>query len=383
MNMSDYYEILGVAKDASDDEIKKAYRKMAIKYHPDKNADNPEAAEKFKEVSEAYETLSDSQKRQMYDRYGKEGLGGASGSGGGGAGFSSMEDALRTFMGAFGGGGGGDGMFESFFGFDSGGGGRYASQGASKKISITITLDEAAIGTTKEAKITNWTSCTKCHGSGAKSDADIITCSTCQGQGNVHQTRGFFSMSSPCPQCHGSGQMIKTPCDTCHGAGKTKEQQQVKINIPPGVDTGMRLKMPGHGDAGDHGGPPGDLYVYITVKEHSVFKREGDDLILELPIDITEAAMGAKKEIPTLNEKYRLMIPAGTQSGKLLRIKGKGIPNVHAQGIGDIIVKVVVETPVHLTDTQKKLLKEFKESINEQNSPRQRTFIDRVKSIFK
>ncbi|MCH9612854.1 MAG: Chaperone protein DnaJ [Chlamydiia bacterium] len=379
--MSDYYSTLGIAKDASQDEIKKAYRKMALKYHPDKNKGDSKAEASFKEVSEAYETLSDPDKRRMYDQFGKEGVQGQGGFGGGGGGFSSMEDALRTFMGAFQGGGGGG--FESFFGFEGGGqGGAYAQQGASKKISLTISFEEAAKGVEKEALITNWITCGKCDGSGAKSKSDITTCSTCHGRGSISQSRGFFNMSSTCPHCHGSGQMIKTPCDTCHGAGKVKEKQKIKIKIPAGVDSGMRLKMAGHGDAGENGGPPGDLYVYLTVSPHNFFKRDGDDILIELPVTFSEAALGCKKEIPTLSEKCRLTIPAGTQSGKQLRIKQKGFANVHGHGHGDIIVRIQVETPVHLTKEQTEMLTQFAKTESPSNSPGKKSFLDKVKSLF-
>jgi molecular chaperone DnaJ len=260
--MKDYYQVLGVAKDASKDEIKKVYRKLALKYHPDKNPNNPEAEAKFKEVSEAYEVLSDEKKKAAYDQYGEAGLRGQQGfGGGGGPGFSSMEEALRTFMGAFGrGGGGGDSMFDSFFGFDSGGD-SHARKGSSKKISITISYEEAAKGVDKEAVISNYINCDKCSGSGAASSKDISTCSTCQGNGQVFQSRGFFSMSSTCPTCHGAGKVITKPCIKCHGRGQTKDKQHVNIHLPAGIDDGMQLRMSGYGDAGEGGAPSGDLYV--------------------------------------------------------------------------------------------------------------------------
>lgn len=389
--MTDYYEVLGVPRDASADEIKKAYRKLALKYHPDKNADNPDAEKKFKEVSEAYEVLSDDKKRQMYDQYGSDALKGGGMGGGGAAGFSSMEEALRTFMGAFGGGGGPEGMggdtiFDSFFGQDFGGGAEqmYARQGVSKKAQISISFEDAAKGIEKEIAVTTNVQCSACNGNGARSPQDIKTCSTCHGSGQLHQSRGFFSMSSTCPHCHGSGKMIAVPCRECHGAGKVKEKQRVKVPIPAGIDDGMRLKMTGYGDAGEAGGPPGDLYVYIRVKPHDLFSREGDDLILKLPVSLTEAALGCKKEIPRLFSKkpVRLTIPSGTQTGKVLRVKGEGFKNVHGHGKGDLLIHIHVETPVNLSAKQKSLLEDFQQTETESNSLERKSFLDKMKVFF-
>ena len=294
----EYYDTLGVEKNASQDEIKKAYRKMAIKHHPDKNPDNPDAEQQFKEVSEAYEVLSDPQKRQVYDRYGAEGVRAGAAGAGGGQGFGSMEDALRTFMDAFGGGmGGGGGIFDSLFG----GGGRaaggvYAQQGASKKASIHISFEDAAKGIEKELAITRYGACGSCNGRGAASANGVKQCPQCGGAGQVFQSRGFFSMSTTCPKCGGEGRVVTDPCKTCRGQGRIKEKDRVKVHIPAGVDTGMRLKMSGYGDAGEGGGPPGDLYVFITVGSHSVFEREGDNILLDLPMGFAEAALGAKKK---------------------------------------------------------------------------------------
>lgn len=383
--MADFYQTLGVTKDASPEEIKKAYRKKALKYHPDKNPGDNDAAAQFKEVSEAYETLSDEKKRKIYDQYGPEGLKG-SGSGGhggpGGAGFSSMEEALRTFMGAFPGGGGGS-IFDSFFGFE-GGQNSFSQPGASKRIQVSISFEEAATGVTKEAVITNLASCSKCDGSGALSKSDIKSCSTCGGSGHFQQTRGFFSMTSTCPTCHGSGSMITNPCPNCHGAGKTKKKQNIKIQIPPGIDNGMRLKMAGYGDAGENGGPPGDLYVYIQVQPHDMFERKGDDILLNLPISFVEAALGTKKEIPTLDKtSYLLTIPEGSQPGKILRIRGHGYPNVHGNGKGDLLIQIQIETPVNLSAEQKKLLQDFALTEKPQNSPNSKSFFEKLKRVFR
>ena len=381
--MSDYYKVLGISKDASQDEIKKAYRKSAVKYHPDKNGGDPSAEKKFKEISEAYEVLSDEKKRQIYDQYGADALNGAAGMGGGAGGFSSMEEALRTFMGAFGGGqGGGGGGFESFFGFegqeDNG-----QRQGASKKMQVTISFEEAVKGVEKEASITNYALCSKCDGSGAASASAIKKCTRCHGSGQVHQSRGFFSMASVCSTCHGAGKMVTDPCTECRGAGRLKKKQQITIKIPAGIDNGMRLRLAGHGDAGEGGGPAGDLYVYVSVEPHHFFQRQGDDVFVELPIGFTEAALGCKKEIPTpLGETARINIPEGTQTDKVLRVKGEGMANVRGHGKGDLLIKVIVETPVRLTDDQKELLKSFAALEKEQNSPRKKNFFDKIKSLF-
>jgi molecular chaperone DnaJ len=390
--MKDYYATLGVAREATPEEVKKAYRKKALEFHPDRNPNDPKAEAKFKQVSEAYEVLSDENRRKLYDQYGEEGLrgGGMGGAGPGGfsgGGFSSMEEALRTFMGAFGGGGGGRGgesIFDSFFGGgsegESGGGPR---RGTSKQATVRITFEEAARGVEKELAIQNYIGCEACQGTGAQSKNGVRTCSTCQGKGQIYQSRGFFSMSSACPKCGGAGQIITDPCKTCHGVGRTKEKQRIKIRIPAGVDTGMRLKMSGYGDAGEAGGPSGDLFVNIEVETHEAFKREGDDVYLELPITFTEAALGTKKEVFTpLNESCRIQIPEGTQNGKLFRITGKGFPNVHGQGHGDLLIRVTIETPIRLSEKQKSILRSFEETETDQNHPKRKTFLEKLKVFF-
>jgi len=378
--MTDYYQTLGLPREATQTEIKKAYRKLALKYHPDKNQDNPTAEVKFKEVSEAYEVLGDEKKRQMFDQYGSDALKGANMGQGG---FSSMEEALHTFMGAFG-GGGGDSVFDSFFGQTSGGRPDYSRQGVSKKAQLTISFEEAAKGIEKEIALTNYAECTTCNGLGARSAQDIKNCNACHGSGQIQQSRGFFSMSSTCPHCHGAGKVISVPCSECHGVGKIKKKQRIKVPIPAGIDDGMRLKMGGYGDAGDAGGPPGDLYVYVRVKPHEIFSREGDDLYITLPISLTEAALGCKKDLPRLLSKkpLRLTISSGTQTGKMLRVKGEGLSNVHGHGKGDLLINVHVETPVNLSQEQKKILGQFQETEKAQNSPQRKSFLDQIKVFF-
>ncbi len=382
--MTDYYQELGIAKGATQEEIKKAYRKSALKYHPDKNPGDAEAEKRFKKISEAYEVLSDENKRRIYDQYGADAVRGSSMGGGHPGGFSSMEEALHTFMGAFGGGGGGhESIFDSFFGggFDTEHAG--AKQGASKRMNLTLSFEESIRGVEKEVVLNNYTTCDDCDGSGAATASSIKTCSKCQGRGQVHQTRGFFSMATVCPNCSGKGKTISDPCKTCKGAGRVKKKQTTTIKVPPGVDTGMQMKLAGYGDAGEGGGMPGDLYVHISVTPHKFFQRDGDDLLIEVPITFSEAALGAKKEIPTaLGGALKLTIPEGTQSGKVLKIKNEGVPNVHGHGKGDMLVKMIVETPVDLNEKQKSLLQEFAEQEKDHNSPRKKTFFDKIKVLF-
>jgi molecular chaperone DnaJ len=382
--MADYYEILEVQRSATPEEIKKAYRQKALKYHPDKNPGDAEAEKRFKEISEAYEVLSDEKKRQTYDRFGKDAVQGQGmGGGGGHGGFSSMDEALRTFMGAFG-GMGGDSIFESFFGGGGGGGSaRMHRQGASKRVNISVSFVEAARGTDKELAIGNYVACKACAGKGSSNPQGISKCSRCHGSGHIAEQRGFFTMSMACPECHGEGQVIKDPCKECRGEGVVKEKQHVKVHIPAGVDSGMRLKMSGYGDAGQGGGPAGDLYVFIQVEPHEIFEREGDDLLLDLPISFTEAALGCKKEVPSLfNHTCRITIPEGTQNGKIFRVKGEGFPNVHGQGKGDLLVKIFVETPSKLSPKQRELLEEFSKLESPANMPKRKTFLDKIKSLF-
>ena len=382
--MKDYYSILGISHDVSADEIKKAYRKKALECHPDRNPGNAKAEAQFKEVSEAYEVLSDENKRRVYDQYGEEGLKGADMGGGGfpggSGGFASMDEALRTFMGAFGGGQGS--VFDSFFGGNSDE--MNGRRGTSKQIHITISFEDAARGLDKDIAIMNMVTCKNCNGSGAKSKNAIKTCTTCHGKGQVFQNRGFFSMATTCPRCQGSGQMITDPCKNCDGEGRLKERQNITIHIPAGIDTGMSLKMNGYGEAGVAGGPPGDLFVAITVEPHKTFQRQGDDVIIEFPVTFCEAALGCRKEIPTpLGETVKIVIPEGMQSSKVLRVNGKGIPNIHGNGHGDLLVKINVETPINLSEKQKALLRSFQELETPQNNPNKKSFLDKLKGLFK
>lgn len=386
--MSDYYQILEIDRKATQAEIKKAYRQKALQFHPDKNPGDAEAEKRFKEISEAYEVLSDEKKRQIYDRHGKAGVDGMGGMGGG-AGFSSMEEALRTFMGAFGGMGGGGGeesLFESLFGGGAGGprgGGHARRQGASKRVNISLKFEEAIKGADKELAVTNSVACGECGGRGSATPQGISTCDRCHGQGQVIEQRGFFSMSMPCSKCNGEGQIITDPCKECRGRGLVKKKQHVKVHIPPGVDSGMRLKMSGYGDAGEGGGPPGDLYVFIDVEPHHLFQREGDDILLDLPISFTEAALGCKKEVPSLHSHTcRLTIPEGTQNGKTFRVRGEGFPNVHGHGKGDLLVHIFVETPSGLNQKQKDLLEEFQKTEAPANMPKRKGFLDKIKGFF-
>jgi molecular chaperone DnaJ len=378
--MQDYYQILGVERNATQEQIKKAYRKKALKYHPDKNPGDAAAEAHFKEVSQAYEVLSDPKQRQLYDQYGEEGLNASMGAGSS-HGFASMEEALRTFMGAF--GGGTESVFDSFFGFESSDNHSRSQKGASKKFHLTIKFEEAVKGCEKKVTINNYVICEKCSGSGAASSKGVSTCSTCHGNGQVFQSRGFFSMSSTCPTCHGAGKVITDPCQACRGLGRVKKKENITIKVPPGVDNGMRLKMSGYGDAGEGGGPAGDLYIQIQVEPHEAFHREGDDVYLDLPLTFSEAALGCQKEIPSPHgETCRINIPEGTQNGKLFRVRGKGAPNVHGQGIGDLLVRIHIETPVKLSKKQKELLTEFGELESEHNHPQKNGFFEKLKMFF-
>ncbi|MDX9884969.1 molecular chaperone DnaJ [Thauera sp.] len=375
MSKRDYYEVLGVNRDASDDEIKKAYRKLAMKHHPDRNPDSKDAEEKFKEAKEAYEMLSDPQKKAAYDRYGHAGVDPSMGAGPGAQGFEGgFADAFGDIFGdLFGGAGGGRGGRSNVY------------RGADLRYNLEITLEEAARGAEKTIRIPTVEECGTCHGSGAKPGTQPKPCPTCNGHGQVRVQQGFFSIQQTCPKCHGSGKIIPDPCRDCGGAGRVKKQKTLEVKIPAGIDEGMRLRHAGHGEPGVNGGPPGDLYVEIHIRKHSVFERDHDDLHCEMPISITTAALGGEIEIPTLEGMARLKIPAETQSGKVFRLRGKGIKNVRSHVHGDLMCHVVVETPVSLTERQKELLREFEESASgnaDRHNPKAKGWMDKVRDFF-
>lgn len=375
MAKRDFYEILGVAKGASEDEIKKSYRKLAMKYHPDRNPDNKEAEEKFKEVKEAYEMLTNPEKREAYDRYGHAGVDPNSGMGGGfGGGAGGFGDAFGDIFGdIFGGGRGGRG------------GGPQVYRGADLRYNLEITLEQAAHGFDTTIRVPSWDKCDTCHGSGAKPGTQPVTCTTCAGHGQVRMQQGFFSIQQTCPKCHGSGKIIPEPCAACGGAGRIKRNKTLEVKIPAGIDNGMRIRSSGNGEPGTNGGPPGDLYVEIHIKQHAVFQREGDDLHCEMPISFSKAALGGEIEVPTLTGKVSFTVPEGTQTGKTFRLKGKGIKNVRSGYTGDLFCHVAVETPVKLTDKQKDLLREFDRLTSEggsKHSPQSKGWMDKVKDFF-
>ena len=379
MSNQDYYAILGVSRTAGDDEIKKAYRKMAMKYHPDRNPGDAAAEEKFKEVQKAYEILSDAQKRAAYDQYGHA----AFEQGGFGAGG----------FGGFGGFGGAQGfdfsdIFSQMFGGAAGGGRQQNHQGADLQYNIEITLEEAATGVRKQITIPTYEECGTCHGSGAKAGTKATTCRTCHGSGVVHVRQAIFQIQQTCPACGGSGKEIKDPCPQCHGEGRVKAAKTVEVNIPAGIDDGQRIRLSGEGEPGIHGAPPGDLYIHVSVKAHKIFQRDPEvptDLHCELPISITTAALGGEVEVPTLDGKVKLSIPAGTQNGKRMRVKGKGVKSVRSSLVGDLYCHIVVETPVNLTERQKELLAEFETistGLERSQTPRQKSFWERIKDKF-
>ena len=371
MSKRDYYEILGVSKDIDKKELKKAYRKIAMKHHPDRNEGNKESEEKFKEASEAYEILSDDQKRGAYDRYGHAGVDGSQGGGHGGGGAGGFGDIF------------GD-VFGDIFGGGGGGGRRGGPQrGSDLRYTMSLSLEEAVKGCEKEITIPTLVSCDPCDGSGAKPGTSAKTCSTCGGQGQVRMQQGFFAVQQACPSCHGQGTMIESPCSSCHGRGVQEDTKTLNVKVPAGVDTGDRIRLTGEGEAGAMGGPAGDLYVQMSVKRHSIFERDGHNLHCEVPITIVDAALGGELEVPTLDGRVKLKIPPETQSGRVFRLRGKGVTPIRSSMPGDLLCQVQVETPVKLTEHQKKLLKEFQASLKgEKHSPHKKTWFDGVKKFF-
>ena len=383
MSQRDYYEILGVSKSASAEEIKKAYRKMAVKFHPDKNPGDKKAEDKFKELGQAYEALSDPQKRAAYDQYGHAAFDGRSRGfgGGGGGGFHDPFDIFSEVFGGGGGGGGGGSIFEDLFG----GGGRDPNgpqRGSDLRYDLEISFEEASLGCEKEIPVTKLDGCEECQGSGAAPGSRSVSCTTCRGKGQVATSRGIFTFTQTCPRCEGSGKTIEKPCKRCNGAGRKEKTSKIRLRIPPGVDTGARIRSTGKGETGLRGGTPGDLYVVIHVKDHEIFEREGDDLICEVPVSFVHATLGAEIEVPTLSGKATIRIPAGTQPGTIFRLRGKGVKNVKGYGWGDLHVRVLVEVPTRLNSEQKEKLESFAQSCDASVNPISHGFFEKAKKFF-
>jgi molecular chaperone DnaJ len=374
----DYYEVLGVSRDATADDLKKAYRKLAVKYHPDKNPDDKSAEDKFKEVSEAYDVLNDDQKRAAYDRYGHSAFAGGMGGGAGGGG---MHDPFDIFKEVFGGGGG---VFESFFG--GGGGGQRRSggpqRGSDLRYALEITLEEAAHGAEREIEYERLVACKTCTGSGSASGSGKKTCRTCGGAGQVISSRGFFQVQQTCPDCNGTGETITDPCKPCRGVGRVKERTRVRLRIPAGIEEGSRLRSQSNGDTGTAGGSPGDLYVVIHLKPHDVFQRDGDDLHCEMPMSFATAALGGELTVPTIEGKASVKIPAGTQSGTTFRLRGKGLKHLGGNNHGDLYVHVQIAVPTKLNGEQKAKLQEFSNLIGENASEMEESFFEKAKKFF-
>ncbi len=373
MSKRDFYEVLGVSRDASEADLKKAYRRLAMKHHPDRNTDDAEAAEaKFKEAKEAHEVLSDANKRAAYDQYGHAGvdpsMGGRPGAGAGG-----FEDVFGDVFGDIFGGGGGGGRRQR------------AQRGADLQYNLELSLEDAVFGTEVKIHVPTLVSCNTCSGSGAKKGTSATTCTTCGGAGQVRMQQGFFAVQQTCPQCRGKGKMISDPCPDCHGQGRKQEQKTLAVKVPAGVDTGDRIRLANEGEAGESGAPGGDLYVQMHVKPHDIFTRDDNDLFCEMPISIGTAALGGEIEVPTLNGKLRLKIPAETQTGKSFRMRGKGVKSVRGGATGDLLCRVNVETPVKLSNKQKDMIKAFEKSLQEsgkKHSPQNESWSDRMKSFF-
>ncbi|MCA6064557.1 molecular chaperone DnaJ [Thalassolituus marinus] len=371
MSKRDYYEVLGVSRDVEQKDLKKAYRKLAMKYHPDRNPDDKDADAKFKEATEAYEVLGDEQKRAAYDQYGHAGVDGQAGGFGGGGGANFSDIFGDVFGDIFGGGGGRGG---------SRGG---PQRGSDLRYTLELSLEEAVRGVEKKIRIPTLVSCETCDGSGAKPGTTPKTCTTCHGQGQIRMQQGFFSVQQTCPSCRGQGTIIEDPCNSCHGRGVKEETKTLSVKIPAGVDTGDRIRLAGEGEAGSMGGPAGDLYVQVSVREHNLFHRDGRNLYCDVPISIVDAALGGELEVPTLDGRVKLKIPAETQSGKLFRLRGKGVTPVRGGPAGDLLCRVQVETPVNLTSEQKELLMQFQASLTgEKHSPQKKSWFEGVKKFF-
>ncbi len=372
MSKRDYYEVLGVAKTASEEELKKAYRRCAMKFHPDRNPGDKDAEAAFKEAKEAYEVLSDGGKRRMYDQHGHAAFEHGMGGGGPGPGAADFNDIF------------GD-IFGNIFGGGAAGARQQQRRGADVGYVMELDLEEAVAGVEKQIEIPSLAQCDACHGSGSE-DGKSETCTTCRGQGQVRMQRGIFAMQQTCPHCGGSGKIIKHPCKSCHGAGRVEQEKTLSVKIPAGVDNGDRIRLQGEGEAGPAGTPPGDLYVEIHVREHDIFVRDGDDLHCEIPIRMSQAALGASVRVPTLDGDAEIKIPAETQTGKLFRLRGKGVQSVRSRAPGDLYCKVVIETPINLTSKQRELLEKFEATFKgdgaRKHSPRSATFLDGVKGFW-
>jgi molecular chaperone DnaJ len=370
----DYYEILGVPRTASSEEVKRAYRKLAVKFHPDKNPDDPHAEEKFKELGEAYDVLMDADKRSAYDRYGHAAFAQGTGARGG------FHDPFDIFREVFGGGGG---IFETFFGGGGGGmAGEDRQRGSDLRYDMQITLEEAAFGVEKEIEVRKLDTCDKCHGTGAEPGSRTINCPTCAGRGQVISSRGFFQVSQTCPRCRGTGQIVERPCRQCDGEGRVERASRIKLKIPAGITAGSRLRSSGNGEAGIRGGPHGDLYVVIHIREHKVFQRDEDNLYCEVPIPFSVAALGGELAVPTLEGKAHVRIPPGTQSGQIFKLRGRGIVNVNGRERGDLLARVIVEVPTRLNAEQRQKLAEFADLCRDENTPMGKSFFERAKEFF-
>ncbi len=372
MSKRDYYEVLGVARNAPEAEIKKAYRRLAMKFHPDRNPGDKTAETSFKEANEAYEVLCDPQKRSAYDHFGHAGVDPSMGAGGfhGGAAGAGFAD-----------------IFGDVFGDIFGGGGGRRSQvyrGADLRYNLELSLEEAVRGTEVRIRVPTWVRCDTCQGTGAKAGTTPVACATCGGHGQVRMQQGFFSIQQTCPSCRGAGKVIKQPCPDCNGQGRTRDTKTLSVKVPAGVDEGDQIRLGGEGEAGEHGGPPGDLYVLIKLKPHALFKREQDDLYCEVPVSFVTVALGGDVEVPTLDGRATVKVPPETQTDKVFRLRGKGVKNVRSGEIGDLYCKISVETPVNLTKRQRELLEEFQTTMRSggKHSPREQSWVDKVKQFF-